>query len=89
MRRIAVIAAVLEEPKKCQKVFNETLSMFNGIIKGRMGLPFEKEGVSVVSVTVAGELDAINALTGKLGNIPHVMVKTAVSNELKQALNVC
>jgi hypothetical protein len=32
---------------------------------------------------LAGELDAINALTGKLGNIPHVTVKTAISGELK------
>jgi putative iron-only hydrogenase system regulator len=48
-----------------------------------MGIPFENERISVVSVVLAGELDTINALTGKLGNLPGVTVKTAVSGELK------
>jgi putative iron-only hydrogenase system regulator len=85
MRRIAVISAVLDDPCACQKAFNDTLSGYSGIIRGRMGIPFEKEKISVVSVVLAGELDAINALTGKLGNIPHVTVKTAISGELKEA----
>jgi putative iron-only hydrogenase system regulator len=83
MKRIAVISAVLDDPGACQKAFNDTLSSYSGIIKGRMGIPFEKEKISVVSVVVTGELDAINALTGKLGNIPHITVKTAISGELK------
>jgi putative iron-only hydrogenase system regulator len=44
-----------------------------------MGIPFDEEGMSVIAITVAGELDDINALTGKLGSIPNVAVKTAVS----------
>jgi putative iron-only hydrogenase system regulator len=83
MKRIAVVSAVLEDPKSCQKLFNDTLSAYSGIVKGRMGLPFEGEGISVVSVVLHGELDSINALTGKLGNIPNVTVKTAISGELK------
>lgn len=43
-----------------------------------MGIPFE-EGVSVISITVVGELNDINSLTGKLGNIYGVTVKTAIS----------
>lgn len=80
MRKIAVISAILEEPEKCQKEFNEVVSGFKGIIKGRMGIPFE-EGIAVICITVTGELDQINSLTGKLGNIPHVSVKTAVSKK--------
>ncbi|MDR2344154.1 MAG: iron-only hydrogenase system regulator [Spirochaetaceae bacterium] len=83
MKRVAVIGAVLDEPGVCQKAFNDTLSSYSAIIRGRMGIPFEKEKISVVSVVLAGELDSINALTGKLGNIPHVTVKTAISGELK------
>jgi putative iron-only hydrogenase system regulator len=81
MKRIAVASAVLDDPGACQKAFNDTLSGYSGIIRGRMGIPFEKEKISVVSVVLAGELDEINALTGKLGNIPHVTVKTAISGE--------
>ena len=83
MKRIGVIGAVLEKPQQSQAAFNETVASFRSIIRGRMGIPFDNEEVSVVSLTVMGELDDINALTGKLGNIPHVTVKTAVSNSLK------
>ena len=84
MKRIAVVSAVLDKPGACQKAFNDTLSGYSDIIRGRMGIPFEKEKISVVSVVLAGELDTINALTGKLGNIPGVTVKTAISGELKE-----
>ena len=41
----------------------------------------QEEDMSVVSVIVAGELDEINNLTGKLGNIPNVTVKTSISKK--------
>ncbi|MEG2291423.1 MAG: iron-only hydrogenase system regulator [Clostridium sp.] len=80
MRKIAVISAILEEPEKCQQEFNDVVSTFRGSIRGRMGIPFE-EGVSVISITVIGDLNDINALTGKLGNIEGVMVKTAIAKK--------
>ena len=46
-----------------------------------MGIPFENEGVSIISVIVVGEMDNINNLTGKLGKIPYVSVKTSVSKK--------
>lgn len=79
LRKIAVISAILEEPAAVQKEFNETISSFQGIVRGRMGIPFEEEKMAIVSITVIGDLNQINSLTGKLGNIPHVTVKTAIS----------
>ena len=78
MKKIAVISAILEDPSVCQKEFNEVVATFRGNVRGRMGIPFE-EGVSVVSITVVCKLDDINSLTGKLGNIQGVTVKTAIS----------
>lgn len=83
MRRIAVIGAILENPQVSQKAFNETVSLYKDIVKGRMGIPFDEEDVGVISLTLRGELDEINALTGKLGNLPQVTIKTAVSGMLK------
>lgn len=80
MRKIAVISAILEEPPKCQQEFNDVVASFKGIIRGRMGIPFE-EGISVISITVIGDLNEINSLTGKLGNIEHVSVKTSISKK--------
>ncbi len=81
MSRVAIISAVLDEPEKCQQEFNKVLSSFKKIIRGRMGIPFEDEGVSIISVIVVGEMDNINNLTGKLGKIPYVSVKTSVSKK--------
>jgi len=79
MKKIAVISAVLDEPHHCQQAFNDTVSDFQGIVKGRMGIPFEEVPVAVISLTVVGELDAINNLTGRLGRIEGVTVRTAVA----------
>lgn len=46
-----------------------------------MGIPFEDEGVSIISVIVVGKMDNINNLTGKLGKIPYVSVKISVSKK--------
>lgn len=81
MKRVAIISAILESPEVCQQKFNSVVSDFKGIIRGRMGIPIQEANVSVVSITVIGELDDINSLTGKLGNIEHVTVKTSVSKK--------
>ena len=81
MSRIAVISAVLDEPEKCQQEFNKVLGGFKKIIKGRMGIPFDEEGVSVICLTVGSDMDTINNLTGKLGKIQFVSVKTSVSKK--------
>lgn len=84
MRRIAVIGAILDNPSESNHRFNETLAEFKTIVRGRMGLPFPDEEISVISITVLGTLDEINHLTGKLGTIPNVTVKTSISKkELK------
>ena len=81
MSRIAVISAVLDEPEKCQQEFNKVLGGFKKIIKGRRGIPFDEEGVSVICLTVVIDIDTINNLTGKLGIIQFVSVKTSVSKK--------
>lgn len=81
MKKIAVISAILEEPGQTQQEFNSIVSSFKGIVKGRMGIPFEEEKIAVISLTIVGDLDEINSLTGKLGNIRNVLVKTAISKK--------
>lgn len=81
MKKIAIIAAVLDNPAASQKIFNEVISAHKHLVRGRMGIPFDDEGIAVVSVTVMGDMDEINALTGRLGKIENVTIKTAVSNK--------
>ncbi|MBA1335445.1 MAG: hypothetical protein HPY66_1070 [Firmicutes bacterium] len=80
-KRIAVIGAILEDPRGVQHEFNNVVAEYKEIVRGRMGIPFDEEGVSVVAITVLGDLDSINSLTGKLGNIKGVSVRTSISKK--------
>jgi len=81
MKKIGVISAILDDPLRNNGKFNDIVSNYQEIIRGRMGLPFHEDNISVVSLTVCGPLDQINELTGKLGNIQGITVKTAISKK--------
>lgn len=80
-KRIAIISAILESPEKSQYEFNKIVSEYKFLIKGRMGIPFDEENISVISITVVGTIDEINSLTGKLGNLNNITVKTSISKK--------
>lgn len=81
MKRIAVISAILENPRNSQGRFNEVVAEFKGIVRGRMGIPLPELDVTVITITVISDLDEINNLTGRLGKIPDVLVKTSISKK--------
>jgi len=81
MKRIAVISAVLDDPVEANRPFNDLVAEFQHIVRGRMGVPFPEEGISVVALTILGTVDEINNLTGKLGNLKNITVKTAISKK--------
>ena len=79
MKKIALISAILENPGEEQRRFNDIVSSFKGIVKGRMGLPFDDEQIAVIALTVAADEDTINNLTEKLNEIEGVSVETLIS----------
>jgi putative iron-only hydrogenase system regulator len=79
--KIAVIGIVLDEIENSEKV-NAVLHDFNKIIIGRMGIPYRERNVAVISVIVNAKVDEISSLTGKLGKIPGVSVKAAISKKV-------
>ncbi len=81
MKRVAVVGIVLDEPQEANSKLNEIIAEYKDIVRGRMGIPFAEEGISVISLTVVGSMDEINGLTGKLGNVRGVSVKTSISKK--------
>ena len=79
-RRIGVVGIVIEDRNKAPEI-NNILSLFSEIIIGRMGIPHRERGLSVISLIVEGTNDEIGAMTGKLGNIKGVQVKSALSTK--------
>ena len=80
--RIGLIGIVIEDPKLSAEKVNEILSLFSDIIIGRMGFPYEKRSVCLISVLVDGTNDRIGALCGKLGRIQGVNVKSVLSSKI-------
>lgn len=78
--RLGVIGIVVENRESVPKV-NQILSDYADMVVGRMGVPYHKRELSVISVIVDGSTDRIGALTGKLGNLKGVTVKSALTKE--------
>ncbi|ADQ47223.1 putative transcriptional regulator, CopG family [Caldicellulosiruptor kronotskyensis 2002] len=78
-RRIGVIGIVIENRKEVSDKLNKVLSDHGEIIVGRMGIPYKERGLCVISLIVDGTTDEIGALTGKLGSLPGVKVKSALT----------
>lgn len=76
--RIGVIGIVIEAREVASQV-NAILSEYNELIVGRMGVPYRERNLSVVSLIVDGDTDAIGAMTGRLGNLRGVSVKAALT----------
>ena len=76
--RIALIGIIVEDKEAVQRL-NEVLHEYGEFIVGRMGIPYHKRNISVISVVVDAPNDVISALSGKLGMVPHVNIKTVYS----------
>lgn len=76
-RRVGVIGIVVENREQAPAI-NATLGDFAGVIVGRMGIPYRERGLSVIALIVDGSTDQIGALTGKLGQMSGVRVKSAL-----------
>lgn len=77
-KRIGVVGIVVEDTDSAEGI-NQVLHEYSHIIVGRMGIPYRERGVSVISLIVDGSNDDISAMTGKLGRIKNVSVKSALS----------
>lgn len=76
--RVGVIGIVIEDRHVVGHV-NQILSEHAEMIIGRMGLPHQTRDISVISLIVDGTTDQVGSLTGKLGNIAQVTVKSALT----------
>lgn len=77
--RVAVVGIIVENNDSSEQL-NAVLHEYADVIIGRMGLPYHKKGISIVSIAVDAPQDTIAAMTGKIGNIEHISVKTAYAN---------
>jgi len=86
VKRIGVVGIVIENLDNISNV-NNIISNYSDIIVGRLGIPYKEKGVSVISLVVDGTNDDIGSLTGKLGKIKGINVKSALTKIQKNRRN--
>ena len=78
--RIAVIGIVIEKDRTASKAVNDVLSNFGEYIVGRMGVPDSTHDIYDISIIMKATNEIISSMTGKIGRINNVTVKSAITN---------
>jgi putative iron-only hydrogenase system regulator len=81
-RRLGFVGIIIQERKVSAALVNKILSEFGQIVIGRMGIPHLKDERSIITLIVEATTDELGALTGKLGKIAGVSVKSALSKAI-------
>ena len=76
--RVAVMSIIVENGDAVETL-NAILHTYGEFIIGRMGIPYRKRGVSIISIALDAPQNTIAALAGKIGGLKGVSVKTAYS----------
>lgn len=78
--RIALIGIIVENMDSTEQL-NRLLHEYGSYVIGRMGVPYREKNVNVISVAIDAPQDVINALSGKIGHLDGISVKTVYSRE--------
>lgn len=78
-KRIGTVVILIEDKHVVSRL-NEIVSEHSDVVVGRQGIPVLEQETqrSVISLVLYGDLDRIGSLTGKLGRLKCVNVKSAL-----------
>ena len=76
--RVAVISIIVEKEDSVEAL-NSILHDYGEYIIGRMGIPYREKKINIISIAVDAPQDKISALSGKIGKLDGISVKTAYS----------
>lgn len=78
--RVGFVGIVMEDRAVAPRV-NELIAVYAQVVKARVGVPDSDGKAAVIGLIVEGTNDALGALTAKLGNLPGVQVKSALTQK--------
>ena len=86
-KRIGCVTIILERQKADVGTVNELISQFGDAVVGRLGLPYPERGVNIITLIVDASVERVSALTGKLGKLPGVQVKSLMAKNLEAGVS--
>lgn len=81
--RVAVMSIIVENTDSVEPL-NALLHENGHDIIGRMGIPYHKRGINIISIALDAPQNAIAALAGKIGGLKGISVKTAYSSVISK-----
>ena len=81
--RVAVMSIIVENPDAVERL-NSILHSYGEFIIGRMGIPYRKRKISIISIALDAPQNTIASLAGKIGSLQGVSVKTAYSGVISE-----
>lgn len=78
-KRVGFVGIIIEDRKNKAEDVNKVLSDFGDIIVVRTGVPHVRDQYAVIALVVDATTDQLGAMTGKLGAISGVSVKSMLS----------
>ena len=78
-KRIGFVGIIVADREHAVPLVNCILSEHADLILARVGLPCRERRVSVITLVVEATTDELGSLTGKLGLVPDVSVKSALA----------
>ena len=78
-KRLGTVSIIVERRIAPVDEVNELLSQFGDEIIGRFGLPYPQRGVNIITLVTDTSVERISALTGKLGKLPGVQVRSLLA----------
>lgn len=78
MKRLGFVGIIIENRIESSGSVNDILSLFSELILARTGLPNAKQNTSIITLVIDATTDELGELTGKLGTLRGVSVKSAL-----------
>ena len=85
-KRIGTISIIIYRREIAQQV-NEIISQYSDFILARQGLPLPDKGLNIITLIIETSSDKINSLTGKIGRLKDVEVKSILSKNITNQKN--
>jgi putative iron-only hydrogenase system regulator len=77
-KRLGIVAILVNTRTGISEV-NSIISEYNELVLGRFGLPLKEKGINIISLVVEADTDQLGALTGKLGRLDGIKVKSVLT----------
>jgi putative iron-only hydrogenase system regulator len=76
--KVAIVAIIVENTESVEGL-NKLLHEYSQYLLGRMGIPYHKKNINIISIAIDAPQDKINALSEKIGALNGVSVQVVYS----------